>query len=211
MSTKMNTPGKQGKCIQTCKTVFKLPKQQLSLGDWTDSMIKKVFEEEGEFLVQSLNKAVDDFFPLKEMESLVSKRLLEYDDHGKKLPGIGHPRVSLAVGQSTAHAKRFFDGKHTLFENALVEFYQSLFVSDERTGARVCAQGKGVLHVLVMNDFLELDGKLYKKSFQIIGAASFKLMDECSYLMYLGVRHSNAVWPDHIYDRKSEETTNCSM
>jgi hypothetical protein len=200
--------GKEKKIAHSPMEDVKLPNQTDSLGDWTVGMIKQIAEEsESQVLVQSLNKAVDDFFPVKELRSFVNKRLVDYDNSGKKIAGQVHQRVSLVVGQSHSIAKNFYDGQLIAFEDALVDFYNELFASDESKGARACAQGTGVIHVLVLNDFWSKIGNSLHKSFQIVAATSFVPLNDSCFIIYIGVRHSNSVWPHHIQEDAKKGTT----
>ena len=186
------------------KNINYLPSQKESLGDWTSSNLTQVTNPRSDVCCfQFLNKTIDGFFQLIELSGIANKRLTSYNEEGKKISGQGDPRLSIYVGNSSSISKVLYNGIQEVFESELGKFYSNLFDSEEHDLAKKYVKADGVLHVVIFNSFwMSTDHKL--KNQEIIAAASFVLDENYLFLLYLGVKDKNIVWPYELYEGKEQ-------
>jgi len=185
-----------------------LPTQLLSLGEWTEVMLQRVLTAKDNYcLVQAIVKVWDDLFPLIELEQLVNKRLPNYDETCNKIKGSSLPhRVSVAIGHHAGLACRFFNGDKSHFFKEVEEFYVNLFETNETENVRKAIQGENVLHLLVINEYWEKTTHI-KKCFQIIGAASFLILEDFCKLYWSSKKWMHMVqrYPFFKWQKDSKE------
>ena len=186
------------------KSGVKLPKQEDHLRDWSEANIFEIFQDNSEIYGnQFLNKIVDAFFPAKELFAICNKRHISYDQEGKRIGAEGDPRLSIYVGNTFAMSKALYDGDKDKFEEQLIEFFSSLFLTQEKEVVQKCLKSEMMIQIVIINSFwANVDSKRVIEK-EIIAAATFVVNEETLVLLYIGVKHDYIVWP--YYSKESKE------
>jgi len=167
-------------------------KEQTSLGKWDEEQIVTCFQEENNnVLHQSVLEAGKDFFFPKALQEIAG-----LDINGQWNPDshFGKKRLFLHVGRMNAldsvfQNVRFSCGSKTAYD-VVLNFYKSVFESNEHKFIEETLQKKDLIYILMFNQYsVQTHASKFEIEIQLIGALSFCLLPKegLVFISYLGV------------------------